>query len=48
MVAKAYEINEAARSRESYAAFLEWTVIDASAYGANSRTFRALPGWMPP
>jgi P-type conjugative transfer protein TrbJ len=47
MVAKAYEINEAARSRESYTAFLEGTVIDASAYDDNSRTFRAFPGWMP-
>jgi P-type conjugative transfer protein TrbJ len=47
MVAKAYEINEAARSRESYAAFLEGTVLDASAYDENSRAFRALPSWMP-
>lgn len=47
MVARAYEINEAARSRESYTAFLEGTVIDASSYDENSRTFRALPGWMP-
>lgn len=47
MVARAYEINEAARSRESYTAFLDDTVIDASGYDENSRTFRALPGWMP-
>jgi conjugal transfer/entry exclusion protein len=47
MVARAYEINEAARSRETYAAFLEGTVLDASAYDENSRAFRALPGWMP-
>ncbi len=47
MVARAYEINEAARSRESYAAFLEGTVLDASAYDPNPRAFRALPGWMP-
>lgn len=47
MVAKAYEINEAARSRESYAAFLESTVLDASSYDENPRAFRALPVWMP-
>jgi P-type conjugative transfer protein TrbJ len=47
MVARAYEINEAARSRESYAAFLEGTVLDASTYDETPRAFRALPGWMP-
>ncbi len=47
MVARAYEVNEAARSRESYAAFLEGTVVDASGYDPNARSFRALPGWMP-
>ena len=48
-VAKAYEINEAARSRESYTAFLEGTVIDAvaGAYDDGSPAFRALPRWMP-
>jgi P-type conjugative transfer protein TrbJ len=47
MVARAYEINEAARSRESYIAFLDDTVIDASGYDEDARAFRALPGWMP-
>lgn len=47
MVARAYEINEAARSRESYKAFLDGTVEDASSYDESSRAFRALPGWMP-
>ena len=47
MVARAYEVNEAARSRESYTAFLEGTVVDASGYDPNARSFRALPGWMP-
>lgn len=49
MVAKAYEINEAARSRESYSAFLEGTVLDAvdGAYDEGSPAFRALPSWMP-
>ena len=47
MVARAYEINEAARSRESYAAFLESTVLDAGSYDENPRAFRALPVWMP-
>jgi P-type conjugative transfer protein TrbJ len=49
MVARAYEINEAARSRESYAAFLEGTAIDAvdGAFDASSPAFRALPRWMP-
>jgi P-type conjugative transfer protein TrbJ len=48
-VARAYEINEAARSRETYAAFLEGTVIDAvaGAYDEGSPAFRALPRWMP-
>ncbi|MFP5287136.1 MAG: hypothetical protein ACLGI9_15450 [Thermoanaerobaculia bacterium] len=47
MVAKAYEINEAARSRKSYTAFLDETVLDAGGYDENARAFRALPGWMP-
>ena len=48
-VARAYEINEAARSRETYAAFLEDTVLDAvaGAYDEDSPAFRALPRWMP-
>jgi P-type conjugative transfer protein TrbJ len=48
-VAKAYEINEAARSRESYSAFLESTVLDAvaGAHDLSSPRFRALPHWMP-
>jgi P-type conjugative transfer protein TrbJ len=48
-VARAYEINEAARSRETYAAFLESTVLDAvdGAYDENAPAFRALPRWMP-
>ena len=48
-VAKAYEINEAARSRETYAAFLDGTVLDAidGAYDEDSPAFRALPRWMP-
>lgn len=47
-VAKAYEINEAARSRETYNAFLEDTVIDAVAgAGSDASAFRALPRWMP-
>lgn len=47
-VARAYEINEAARSRESYATFLEGSVVDAlgAAYDDNSPAFRALPDWM--
>ena len=48
-VAKAYEINEAARSRESYTAFLEGTVLDAfeGAHDEGARAFRAIPEWMP-
>lgn len=48
-VANAYEINEAARSRETYTAFLEGTVADAvtGVYDGNAPIFRALPGWMP-
>ena len=47
-VAKAYEINEAARSRETYNAFLEDTVVDAVAgAGSDGAAFRALPRWMP-
>lgn len=47
-VARAYEINEAARSRESYATFLEGTVVDAvgEAFDDSSPAFRALPDWM--
>jgi P-type conjugative transfer protein TrbJ len=47
MVARAYEINEAARSRETYEDFLEDTVLDAGGYDESSGAFRALPGWMP-
>jgi P-type conjugative transfer protein TrbJ len=49
MVARAYEINEAARSRETYAAFLEGTLLGAvdGAYDEDSPAFRALPRWMP-
>jgi len=48
-VARSYEINEAARSRESYTAFLEGTVIDSidAAHDESSPAFRALPDWMP-
>ncbi len=48
-VAKAYEINEAARSRETYAAFLEDTVADSvtPAWDDFQTAFRALPRWMP-
>ena len=47
-VAKAYEINEAARSRETYNAFLEDTAIDAvEGAGSDASAFRALPRWMP-
>ena len=48
-VAKAYEINEAARSRETYTAFLEGTVADAvtGVYDGNQPIFRSLPRWMP-
>jgi P-type conjugative transfer protein TrbJ len=48
-VARAYEINEAARSRETYAAFLEGTVLGAveGAYDEDSPAFRALPRWLP-
>jgi P-type conjugative transfer protein TrbJ len=47
-VARAYEINEAARSRESYAAFLEGTAVDAvsGAYDESAPAFHALPDWM--
>jgi P-type conjugative transfer protein TrbJ len=47
-VARAYEINEAARSQESYAAFLEGTVVDAvsGAYDESAPAYRALPDWM--
>jgi P-type conjugative transfer protein TrbJ len=47
-VAKAYEINEAARSRESYANFIEGTVTDAigAAYDDSSPAFQALPDWV--
>jgi len=47
-VARSYEINEAARSRETYNSFLEDTVVDAvSGAGSDARAFRALPRWMP-
>ncbi len=47
-VAKAYEINEAARSRETYNAFLEGTALDAvEGAGSDASAFRALPRWMP-
>jgi len=48
-VAKAYEINEAARSRETYAEFLETTLADSVEAGLDDSApaFRALPGWMP-
>jgi len=46
-VAKSYEINEAARSRETYNAFLEDTAVDAVAgAGSDAPAFRALPRWM--
>ena len=47
-VAKAYEINEAARSRESYASFIEGTVTDSigAAYDDSSPAFQALPDWV--
>jgi P-type conjugative transfer protein TrbJ len=49
-VARAYEINEAARSRESYTAFLEDTVVGTvdAAYDESTPAFRALPSWMAP
>jgi P-type conjugative transfer protein TrbJ len=48
-VAKAFEINEAARSRETYAEFLDTTLADSAQAGLdeNAPAFRALPGWMP-
>jgi hypothetical protein len=48
MVARAYEINEAARSRESYSNFLIGTLVDAEdgAFDDNAPAYRALPDWM--
>ena len=47
-VAKAYEINEAARSRETYTAFLEDTLLDAvTGTSGDAPAFRAVPRWMP-
>jgi P-type conjugative transfer protein TrbJ len=48
-VAKAYEINEAARSRETYTEFLDKTLDDSidPAMDESAPAFRALPGWMP-
>jgi P-type conjugative transfer protein TrbJ len=48
-VAKAYEINEAARSRETFAEFLDDTLADSAeaAMDESAPAFRALPGWMP-
>jgi P-type conjugative transfer protein TrbJ len=48
MVARAYEINEAARSRESYSNFLIGTLVDAEdgAYDDNAPAYRAVPDWM--
>ena len=42
--------SSAARSRESYTAFLEGTVLDAfeGAHDEGARAFRAIPEWMRP